>query len=150
MGEIITFVGGLICGLLGILVVPLNQDLKQNKMTELELLLSYCLWGLFVSIGMCVILRGWYIFALEFNYPIFPPVPKRTPLDWLLSAVGFWVLFTTYGCALINNFYNQLRTPNYYGTFQFKRKWQYLTVFYFLFGLVAYLFQVFRYGWWPW
>ena len=72
MNEIITVIGAVIVGFVGVLAPMLNRDLRQNRMTVLELFIGYAVAVLTVIVLVFVLLRGWYLFAIELGYPIFP------------------------------------------------------------------------------
>lgn len=147
METIIAVLSAVIAGLVGALAPMLNKDLKKNRMTVLELSLSYALAILIPILIAYVLLRGWYLFAAEFGYPIFPPYIRRTPLDWLLNACAITALGVSYLCLLVHDFCERISNRSYLGSEARSRLWAKASRIYGVCALVSLLYQVVKY--WP-
>ena len=132
MNEIITVIGAVIVGFVGVLAPMLNRDLRQNRMTVLELFIGYAVAVFTVIVLVFVLLRGWYLFAIEFGYPIFPTWPRRTTFDWLLDAVA-----RTNDCKYLSS---EAR----------HKKWTTVAWAYGAVALISFLYQLFKYYPNPW
>lgn len=146
MDGIITFMGGVLVALVGMIAIPLNKDLEKGRMTKLELYGSYLVVFVLIACTEFIALRGWYLFALTFEYPVFPTYVYRTPLDWLLDAVVIGAVLGSYVCARIHNYYRQLKDPTYIGSDSYRSKWWWITAGYAFTAVICALYQWMKYG----
>lgn len=150
MSEIIAFMSAVIVGLVGVLAPMLNRDLRQKRMTGLELFIGYAVAVLTVIVLAFVILRGWYLFAIEFGYPIFPTWPKRTTFDWLLDAVAVTVSVASYACLYVHEFYAKTNDCGYLSSEARYKKWKTAAWCYGALAIISLLYQLFKYYPNPW
>lgn len=150
MSEIISVIGAVIVGFVGVLAPMLNRDLRQNRMTVLELFIGYAVAVLTVIVLVFVLLRAWYLFAIEFGYPIFPTWPRRTTFDWLLDAVVTTVSVAVYACLYVHEFYARTNDCKYLSSEARHKKWTTVAWAYGAVALISFLYQLFKYYPNPW
>lgn len=150
MGTIISVLGAVIVGLAGVLAPMLNRDLRQNRMTGLELFIGCAVTVLTIIVLAFVLLRGWYLFATEFGYPIFPTWPKRTAFDWLLDAVAITASVAIYACLYVHEFYARTNDCKYLNSEARHKKWVTVAWVYGAVALLSFLYQLFKYYPDPW
>lgn len=145
MSEIISVIGAVIVGFVGVLAPMLNRDLRQNRMTVLELFIGYAVAVLTVIVLAFALLRGWYLFAIEFGYPIFPTWPRRTTFDWLLDAAVTTLSIAVYTCLYVHEFYARTNDCKYLSSEARHKKWTTVAWAYGAVALISLLYQLFKY-----